>query len=563
LCYHGIVKAAYSYTRFSSAGQKGNNSTDRQIEEGREWYAEHIAPLGIPLDESFTDTARSAYKGEHVGKHGDLGRFLAAIKSGAVSKGSILIAENADRLSRQGEKIGRKLLEAIVDNGVDVHIVTIPLKLTYGWENRREEYILVDAELNRAFKESQRKSKIIKAGLKAVKHGDDWAGILPFWLKKVYEAGSVAISNGGKKTEKPKYKIEVIPEKADLVAEIFRLAAMGLGAKRIMEDLHARGIECSISLGTVGELLRNRAVLGEHQPLLYLENGPVEDGDPVLKFPRIVDQTQFDTVAARLDSKLKPSADGKVRPATGNRNSHEANNLFEGLLHDVTEMPERTLRFNDKGGYNNPFLISAWQPGRKGNRVRYDLFETEFFRYLKDDLDWRAVAGEKESTALKQARNELNCVRAELDQTEHLLARRTEQAKDPNLPDAVVAEYLTQMADARSRIAILTEQEYRLEGLVSLESMKAEALHTPERLLAMIRAGDPAMRLSLRAEIRRVISRIELDFAIEPDINVKVRFVNDATRTVTFRKLRPRRGMRLANAANRLVDAGREMVPAN
>jgi hypothetical protein len=67
------------YTRFSSAGQKGNNSTDRQIEEGREWYAEQIAPLGIPLDESFTDTARSAFKGEHVGKKGDLGRRCDAV----------------------------------------------------------------------------------------------------------------------------------------------------------------------------------------------------------------------------------------------------------------------------------------------------------------------------------------------------------------------------------------------------------------------------------------------------------------------------------------------------
>ena len=197
------MRAAYSYTRFSSAGQKGNNSTDRQIEEGREWYAEHIAPLGIPLDESFTDTARSAYKGEHVGKHGDLGRFLAAIQSGAVSKGSILIAENADRLSRQGEKIGRKLLEAIVDNGVDVHIVTIPLKLTYGWENRREEYILVDAELNRAFKESQRKSKIIRIGIEAVKYDEDWCGILPFWLEKIYEPGATRTAKG-KKTNKPK-----------------------------------------------------------------------------------------------------------------------------------------------------------------------------------------------------------------------------------------------------------------------------------------------------------------------------------------------------------------------
>jgi hypothetical protein len=36
--------------------------------------------------------------------------------------------------------------------------------------------------------------------------------------------------------------------------------------------------------------------------------------------------------------------------------------------------------------------------------------------------------------------------------------------------------------------------------------MKTEALYSPEKLIEMIRKGDLAMRLSLRAELRRVIS---------------------------------------------------------
>jgi hypothetical protein len=96
-------------------------------------------------------------------------------------------------------------------------------------------------------------------------------------------------------------------------------------------------------------------------------------------------------------------------------------------------------------------------------------FEREFLHYLKDELDWKSVAGEKETAALKQYRHELNCVRAELDQATHLLARRTEQAKNPSLPDAVVAVYNVQIADATARIATLTEQKYRLEGPIALE----------------------------------------------------------------------------------------------
>jgi hypothetical protein len=358
---------------------------------------------------------------------------------------------------------------------------------------------------------------------------------LPFWLEKIYEKG-VMRTVKGKMTNKPKYKIVEIPEKADLAREIFRLSAQGLGAKRILEDLDSRGIKCDISLGRVGHLLTNRAVLGEHQPMSYLESGPVPDGDPIYKFPRVVDQTQFDTVAARLDGKKKVCADGVARPATGNRYSNNTGSLFDGLLFDVTTEPHRTLHFQKKEDDSYPYLISKWEPNRQGNRIRYDLFEKTFLSYLTE-ADWKAIAGEKETEDLKKARTELNLVRSEKDQQEHLLARRTDQMNDPELADEVAKVFASQIVAIRSRIAILTEQENRLDGKVAHESRKAEALCSPEQLLSMIRAGDPAMRLSIRTELQRMISRIDLDFAIEPDrITITVTFINDAKRTTDYRK---------------------------
>jgi hypothetical protein len=134
------------------------------------------------------------------------------------------------------------------------------------------------------------------------------------------------------------------------------------------------------------------------------------------------------------------------------------------------------------------FLLG--EPARKSNRVRYDLFEQDFLRYLKDEVNWKAVAGEKETAALKQARHDLNLVRADLDQTRRLIARRTEQMSDPDLSDDVVKEFASQIVGARSRLATLQEQQNRLEGMIGLESTKAAALHTPERLIEMIRSGD-------------------------------------------------------------------------
>ena len=416
----------------------------------------------------------------------------------------------------------------------------------------------MDMELSRAFSESKRKSVLIGGSLGKNKHSEGWAGILPFWLEKIDE-------NGKKTTARDGYKIVEIPEKADLIREIFRHAAHGLGAKRILQSLKSHGIKCSISLGYLGELLMSRAVLGEHQPYRYLDTGAVVDGDPVLKFPKIVDQAQFDTVAARLDSQKKVCADGKLRPATGNRFSHLANNLFDGLLFDVTDQPERSLHFQKKAENANPYLISKWDVTRPCNRIRYDLFEKTFLGYLTD-ADWKAIAGERETEALKVARTELDRVKSQLDRDNHLIARRSEQAMNPDLQDAVVAVYNAQIAEASPRVAISKAQENRLEATISLESAKADALYSPEHLIALIRSGDPAMRLAIRAELQRRVSKISLDFKAKPEkVLIKVEFINgveretsqDYRKPIKFTKPLPSR------RARRLGRFRRSLVPPN
>ena len=64
-----------------------------------EWYNREIASLGLPLSDLTCDDGFSAFKGAHI-KKGSLGQFLAEIKAGNIAKGSILIAENLDRIRR-------------------------------------------------------------------------------------------------------------------------------------------------------------------------------------------------------------------------------------------------------------------------------------------------------------------------------------------------------------------------------------------------------------------------------------------------------------------------------
>ena len=56
---------------------------------------------------------------------------------------------------------------------------------------------------------------------------------------------------------------------------------------------------------------------------------------------------------------------------------------------------------------------------------------------------------------------------------------------------------------------------------------RATALESPEDLLALIRSGDPEMRLKLKSEIRKRISRIEVSFGLDGfEAVADVKFIN-------------------------------------
>jgi len=60
-------------------------------------------------------------------------------------------------------------------------------------------------------------------------------------------------------------------------------------------------------------------------------------------------------------------------------------------------------------------------------------------------------------------------------------------------------------------------------------------LESPEDLLALIRSGDPEMRLKLKAEIRKRISRIEVSFGLDGfEAVADVRFINGVVRRIIF-----------------------------
>jgi DNA invertase Pin-like site-specific DNA recombinase len=108
---------AYSYVRFSTPEQMHGDSLRRQTERAKAWADAH----NLEIDETLTfhDYGVSAYRGGNA-ETGALGAFLDAVEDGTVAKGTYLIVESLDRISRQAPRKAARTMEAIVEAGVNL-----------------------------------------------------------------------------------------------------------------------------------------------------------------------------------------------------------------------------------------------------------------------------------------------------------------------------------------------------------------------------------------------------------------------------------------------------------
>lgn len=113
-----VQRRAISYIRFSSLEQAKGQSLRRQLEESEKYATLH----NLVIDESFQDLGKSAFKGSHL--KGALGVLLDKAKSGQIPKGTVLIVESLDRLSRAKPRVALRQFEDIIDAGIDVHTIS-------------------------------------------------------------------------------------------------------------------------------------------------------------------------------------------------------------------------------------------------------------------------------------------------------------------------------------------------------------------------------------------------------------------------------------------------------
>jgi DNA invertase Pin-like site-specific DNA recombinase len=109
---------AYSYLRMSTDLQLKGDSRRRQLEASRA-YAE-ANDLNLAQDAELEDIGVSAFKGANARDGAALGRFLEAVRSGAINPGSYLIVESLDRLSREQVLTAQSLFLSIIQAGINL-----------------------------------------------------------------------------------------------------------------------------------------------------------------------------------------------------------------------------------------------------------------------------------------------------------------------------------------------------------------------------------------------------------------------------------------------------------
>jgi hypothetical protein len=77
------IPTAYSYVRFSSAGQKEGTSVERQVEQGKRWAE---ANGYVFSEKSFEDLGVSGYSGANLEEESGLGQFLEAVRTGEIEQ---------------------------------------------------------------------------------------------------------------------------------------------------------------------------------------------------------------------------------------------------------------------------------------------------------------------------------------------------------------------------------------------------------------------------------------------------------------------------------------------
>lgn len=525
---------AYSYIRFSTPEQLKGDSFRRQLEASEKYAKEHRLTLDTSLN--LRDLGLSAYHGTHKTK-GALGVFLKLVETGKIERGSVLIVENLDRLSRQQPLKAFNQFSSIVQAGIKLVTLTDRQEYTEESINKNPGQLWISlGTMMRAYQESERKSDLLKSAWETKrKNGQILTGKCPAWLTLSEDRSHFIV------------KKEVVKA----IKRIFKMKLDGLGEERIAIELNNSGlwqppknkrnkhgagelVQGGWRKSYVAKILRNRSVLGEFTPhrLVYVDRDEdrrvkTNEGkkrlvkyisrekafdDPILDYyPAIIDLKTFNRTQYLIQETLKQK--GFLGGKTG-----KATNLFAHLVR--CGLCGGPMHYIDKGkppkgGQYLHCDNSRRNLGCSEKPIRYDEFQDIIFNNLWEldisKLNPDQEEFEKEIDSIQASIEDYKQRLSDVNKKINNLVDLGETSGDPDIM-ARLWKRKKEKLEIEQHIKDLEQQRsVKLENSQN-QREKVDTVKEVKQLLEKAKGEDQRinLRLRLRAELRRLIDYLKV-----------------------------------------------------
>ncbi len=307
-------KLAYSYVRYSSKRQEFGDSFRRQTQQTKDFCEKY----GYTLANQFEDLGVSGFKDDQEA----LQAFISDCESGKIKKGSLLIVESLDRLSRKQTKIALRQLLQILEH-VDVyshHDEKYYRSEADNSDNQMIDLMMSIMIMSRAYNESLTKQKRLLEKWEERRNQADkikLKGSIPYWLEVSDDSTEFIVKKDRIKT----------------IHTMYEMALNGFGAVQILRylnanlDIHPTPKSKLWGASTITKLLSDRRLIGEHQ---FYKRDQVDKKKKIatgelLKdyYPQVVDEELFYEVQASVRSR-------KIK--AGRVNNRHFSNVFRHVL---------------------------------------------------------------------------------------------------------------------------------------------------------------------------------------------------------------------------------------
>jgi DNA invertase Pin-like site-specific DNA recombinase len=494
---HETPTRAYSYIRYSTLQQQSGASQQRQTEKAAKYALDH--GLELDTERNMSDLGVSAFRGKNA-RTGALRRFLDDVEKGYVPKGSYLLIENMDRMSRDDIITSQGLFSLIISSGINV--VTLTDQELYTLERFKREpeaMYRITAELIRANRESTRKSQLIgdakarkkKRLIEGSLAGEPYTRQTPAWITWSQEERQYTL----------------IDERAAIVREIFESADAGMGVDRIARSLNERRVPTWNGKGRrktadhwrnsyIRKVLTSTAPIGTFTPhtTKHDETTRARYDEPVALvenlFPAAVDAETYWRVNRKLSTKA-PRGRNARRPAKS---------ITAGITFCATcgRAVTRVTKQSTRGHYI--YLVCSRAnmkaEGCDYRAVRYDAVE-KALRHNARTLIKEAPRGKSAAALDKQ----IYVLQANANEAEHLMFEAAEAYAHERTPALrrVLSDSEKELKDIQKQLRDLRAQRDTL----TTASVK-DRLKEAERVLTHD-AGVIETNRVLRDAIRRIV----------------------------------------------------------